>query len=539
MEEKKMIVSGSYVEIAEHKDYLELENLVCYYDYPNANGSQINYGTTDEEKAATLERAKTLCLMPVYAKCAVNRHGDPTFKGHEISFDSKGDAVFGTVPIGVHYSVKIKKHNIVAADGTAHRLPCLFAKQKIWKRNKNAVAATRRLFAEGKLFNSWEMDVKQYTFKEGVKHLEDYSFLGNALLGYEYASPAYGTGGGAQVISVASDETASSMMSEAELMIAEALYMDSLENQVDNIECEVSEMNENEDFEVVVDETLNEEIESAENVEIDNEAQETEEETAETVETEVSESEAVTEIEEPESIENEETQVAESEEVPAEEETEEKEPEAAALTDFDLRRKVEKALYEQTKEYLYCYHIFPEDHFAWVRTNEDMKSGELHMTEVAYAVSNDEVEIMSMTPVVLMASPREMATLVSERDAKIEELENEVSELKEIKKLYDAHVQELAEKKHEEDVSQLREYAEASGYFSSEELESEEMKALIDSLNAAEIKAMIADRAVAGKKELNQNTETSTFAMPRANLVYDDENVKKRRSNQWRAFLGN
>lgn len=534
MDEKKMIVSGSYVEIAEHKDYLELENLVCYYDYPNANGSQIDYGTTDEEKAATLERAKTLCLMPVYAKCAVNRHGDPTFKGHEISFDSKGEAVFGTMPIGVHYSVKIKKHDIVAADGTAHRLPCLFAKQKIWKRNKNAVAATRRLFAEGKLYNSWEMDVKQYTFKGGVKHLEDYSFLGNALLGYEYASPAYGTGGGAQVISVSAKDGNSFKLSEAELMIAEALYMDSLENQTGDDECEVSEMLERkEDFEVVVDEIATDEVEISEENPVDESSPEIEE-----TDVEVSENAQEEDSGEPEN--NDEPEISETEEVSEETAQEVEEVESSALTDFDLRRQVEKALHEATGEYMYCHHIFPVENYAWVRTNEDYKGGELNMTEVSYSVSGDTVEIISMTPIVLVGSPRVMASMVSERDEKISALEKEISELRAVKTLYDAHVQEEANKKHEAEVAELRQYAEASGYFTAEELETEEIKTLIENLNVSEIKMMIADRAVAGKKDASSDIpEVSSVAMPKVNLVYSDENVKKRRNSQWQAFLGN
>ena len=35
-----MIMCSSCVELSEHKNYLELVNLVCYYDYPNANGTQ-------------------------------------------------------------------------------------------------------------------------------------------------------------------------------------------------------------------------------------------------------------------------------------------------------------------------------------------------------------------------------------------------------------------------------------------------------------------------------------------------------------------
>ena len=61
---EKIVVNSSYTELSEHKNYLELVNLVSYYNYPNGNGTQIDYGTTDEEKAATLERAKTMEFIP-------------------------------------------------------------------------------------------------------------------------------------------------------------------------------------------------------------------------------------------------------------------------------------------------------------------------------------------------------------------------------------------------------------------------------------------------------------------------------------------
>ena len=526
MDEKKMFVAGSYVEIAEHKNYLELENLVCYYDYPNANGSQVSYGTTDEEKAATLERAKTLCLMPVYAKCATNRNGDPTFKGHEISRGPKGELKFDTIPIGTHYSVKIKKHNVVAADGTAHRLPCLFSKQRIWKRNKNAVAAIQRLFSEGKLFNSYEMDVSQYTFKDGIKHLEDYSFLGNAFLGYEYATPAYGTGGGSQVLSVASTED---NFSDAELIIAEALYQDNLENDFTN--CEVNEMP-NEEFEVVVEaidevETSEEVIEQQldEEVVISEEQPSEEENNNEANESEVSQVEKEAEVSES----DEEVEVVEEQPV--------ENTEVSALTDYDIRRKLEEALYASTKEYVYCRHLFPADNCAWVKMDNDRAAGELNMTEVVYEVVEDVVTIVSMTPITLTASPRELATVLSERERELSELKTELSELEKIKESYDKLIFEQAEEKRANEVAELRKYAENAGCFTEEELAEEKMIEMFEKLQVAEVKALIADRLVASKIEKEQDVEQASVPTPKVDLVYEVENVKKSRSRQWADFI--
>lgn len=74
---------GSYIELSEHKSYLELSNLVCFYNSPSLNGLQLDYGETEEEQAEALQKAQTLCLMPVYAKVTVNAKAEPTFAGHE------------------------------------------------------------------------------------------------------------------------------------------------------------------------------------------------------------------------------------------------------------------------------------------------------------------------------------------------------------------------------------------------------------------------------------------------------------------------
>lgn len=540
--DKKMIFTSSCVEIAEHKDYLELENLVCYYNYPNANGRQLNYGKTKEERAASLERAKTLLLMPVYAKCAVNRKGEPTFKGHEVTRNSKGEVQFGTVPIGVHHKVRIKKASVVAADGTPQVLPCLFATQKIWKRNKNAVAAIRRLFAEGKLFNSWELDVEQYQYQNGLKHLEEYSFLGNTFLGYEYASPAYGTGGGAKVLSVASQEDLPDVeLSETELMLAEALYQDGLEQTIENEKEEVSEAMSAENFEVTIEEPIVEAEVSTETVANEDEAQMEAEAEIEAVAEEESEEQepAVSETtpeEEPAAVEEAEEMAEPA--VAEEAEEESGEPEVSMLTSHDLHRRLEKVLNPaNTAHYRYIAHLFPADNMAWVRQyGPDMN--DLDFTEIVYQVNGDEVEVMSETPITLVASPREFSTLLSQKDEQISGLEAQVNELSEIKTKYDAMISAQQEEAHRAEVAELRTYVEKSGYFTNEELEGPELSAMIEELKSTEIKVMIAERAIASKAvEAPAAVEVSTTA-PKMELDYDTESIEKKRSRMWSAFIG-
>lgn len=203
---------------------------MSYYDYPNSNGRQLNYGKTDEERAATLARAQTLKLMPVKAYYCTNADGEPTFGGHEVSYDENGNIIYGTEKIGVHYDVYIKTANVTAADGTKRRLPCLYAKQRIWSDKPHVIAAVKRLYGLGKLNTSWEMQVSSYEYKQGIKYLNEYEFTGNAMLGFDDQRhpnhPSYGQD--AKVIALSSE---SEDQENYELMIAEALAKDLLEHK--------------------------------------------------------------------------------------------------------------------------------------------------------------------------------------------------------------------------------------------------------------------------------------------------------------------
>lgn len=225
MEKINLFLASKTVEISEHSNYIELLNRVCYYGEPNGNGARLPYDKTSEEKA------KTLVNMPVVAKYTVDSSGKPTFKGHEVSLDSSGEIVYGTTPIGVHTEVYIQDDTVELIDKRTATLPCLFAKLKIWKRNKNAVAAIKRLYEEDNLHNSWEISVSEYQFKDGIRDLIDYVFDGNALIG---VPPAYGDA--AKVLSISTQQN--------ELLIAEALSQDLLDEKHNTQESEVNEMEE-------------------------------------------------------------------------------------------------------------------------------------------------------------------------------------------------------------------------------------------------------------------------------------------------------
>lgn len=203
-------LSSEAIELGETSTYLTLLNRLCYYGEPNMNNVCLPI-------EGALERAETLVGMPVVAKYKVDAEGKPDLGSHEMSVNPFTKEVkFGTENIGVHTDVEIKD-DVVKVNGVTKSIPCLFAKLKIWKRNKRMVDAIKRLFSEGKLTNSWEVLTSSYTIKDGVKVLNDYCFEAVALLG-SAVTPAYN--GCAETLSVAS------FKEYPEQIIAEALAQD-------------------------------------------------------------------------------------------------------------------------------------------------------------------------------------------------------------------------------------------------------------------------------------------------------------------------
>lgn len=208
--------SSKTIELSENENYIELTNRVCYYNAPNLNNVELPYDDT------SLDKAKTLINMPVVAKYTTNAQGEPTFKGHEVYYDEDGNIYFGTDNIGTHYDVYIQDDTVITdLNGTTQTLPCLFAKYRIWKRNQNVVDAVHRLYDLGKLYSSWEIETISYQYNNGIKTLTDYVFLSNALLGFEYAYPAYGEDAKAIQMS----------QKDSQLLVAEAFSKDIIENK--------------------------------------------------------------------------------------------------------------------------------------------------------------------------------------------------------------------------------------------------------------------------------------------------------------------
>lgn len=268
-------MSSNVIELSEHKTYIELTRRLCYYDYPNLNGVQLNSDTAEE-------KAQSLLMQPVVAKYKRIRNKDD-LGDHECSVDNKGNVTFGTVPIGVNVAVEIKNDTVNINNNTVET-PCLFATSRIWTRNKNVCSAIKRLFAEGKLHSSWEILTENAEYVNNVKILKDYVFEADALLG-STSNPAYGEC--ATTLCVASAEDPEILLSEA---IANDFNIDNSETKEDKTlkikENESVVTSENENADVATDEVVetSQETENVETTETTETVSETEEAKAEKIE---------------------------------------------------------------------------------------------------------------------------------------------------------------------------------------------------------------------------------------------------------------
>lgn len=468
MNKEKTFLTSSTIELSEDEEnsqFLTLVNRICYYDKPNLNSVLLPSDTAEE-------CAQSLIDMPVYAKCRTNADGEPTFGSHEVALDADGELFFDTTPIGVHTAVEIKD-DTVDVNGKLETLPCLFATQKIWKRNKNAVAAIKRLFAEGKLHNSWEIASYEYSFADGVKTITGYEFEGNTFLGYEFADPAYGKD--AKVVSLSQTD---------ELMVAEALSRD-LIDQKSSKEDETLKKNK-----------TSAQVEPQVDPQVDPQATEPAVEPAQVapVEPTVEPAQA-----EPQNIEP-----AQAE--PAEPQPEEPqgEPVVASLTDWDIQRKIDEGARDLIDGWYWVAYLFPEEHKALLRVEG---GDELSYMQVSYVVNDDDtVTVSDPVDVKLSVSVSEINSKVAELTDTIASLNQKVNDLTaEVETL--TPYREAAQKaEHDAAEAKLRAYAENSKQFTEEELQSEEMTKIFSELDESALKMMIADRVVSAQAQQIQAT---------------------------------
>lgn len=454
MNEDRVILASKTVELSETKTYIELTNRLCYYDEPNLNGVKL-------PSEGALEKAETLVNMPVVAKVRQNAQGLPDFGSHECYIDpTSGEVKFGTENIGTHIAVEIKD-DVVEVGGMTKTLPCLFATSRVWTRNKNAVAAIKRLFSDGKLFSSWEIVSTAFTYDNGVKTLTDYAFEGNCLLG-ETVAPAYGKTSCA--LGLAS-------RAESELLVAEALALD------------LSNTDE--------EELMNEEI----NVSAEQETEAVVQREEQPVQADVSAA-------------NEEHQgeVSFAKDTVVESEAEDSGDETSAgvevsmLTSGDIRRKLAEAYRAAHERWAWCSFLFPADNLAWFE--EDGRETELDYVQVGYTVVGDDVVIGAVTPVKLSVSVAAINQTIAGKDnalvkanEKINELSAQVSALKPYKDVADAAERERIEAETEEKRKAFVAQMKKTKLFDDAEIEtSEVLKPIIEQMDEAALNNEIIKR---------------------------------------------
>ena len=487
---KPFSMIGEVVDVAEHTTYLELTSRVCYYDAPNLNNDMLPYDET------TLEKAQTLVDMPVQGKYKVNDDGEPTFGSHQMVKKKDGTVEFGTSSIGTHTEVYIENDN-VDVNGTIKNLPCLFAKYRIWKRYKNVVAAVQRLFNLGKLYSSWEINTYQYIYDRGIRKVTDYEFLGNCLLGYEYAYPSYGTS--ANAISMA-------QLNDNQLMIAEALSQDLLdENIINNNKEEKLLAKKNE---TPVDENIVANTVSSEETNLDNATASTTEEKTEPTST----------------------------------------TDSAQLTDWDLRDKVREACRAKLDKWCWVTFLFPNEKEVWCEY--DGRDTELDYVKFTYEVSEDDIitvsepEYVKLTVSVaeintkIAELEKEVETVKAELDIKndtitkasetIQSLNTQIAELTPYKEQVEVAERERIEKQIVAEKEALKNKLLKGNLFTETEIAEKEIQDLIEARDVSAINSLIADKFVASfdvKEDIETKGSTDTaeeVATATANLESED-----------------
>jgi hypothetical protein len=483
MQNENICLASKTIDIAENVTYLELTNRVCYYDEKNLNDMLLPSDNA-------LEKAQTLVNMPVQGKYRTNSKGLPTFGSHEMTKDENGEIQFNTDSIGTHTEIFIKE-DTVDVNGVLKTLPCLFAKYRIWKRNKNVIAAVRRLFSEGKLFSSWEIATSAYEFKDGIKKITDYVFLGNCLLGYEYAFPSYGVD--AKAISLASIEN--------ELLIAEALSQDLL----------AESLNKN---------------------------------TTEGGSQEIMEKENTTNVAE-ENITTNENTLTEDNITSSVDENATDNTNVAQLTEWDVRKKIREACRTKLGKWCYIFMHIPTNSEVWVEVDE--RESELDYVKFTYTIENDVVTVSEPENVKLAVNVAEINTKIAELEeqiatkddalikagTEISNLTTQIGELTPFKEKFELAEQQRITAEQTEKKNTLIATVVKSGFITKEEIEtSEELKAYVDSFDAKSLKAIVAERLIASLNNKQEqvvdtaSTEEKEVASTNLNNVEDELDTK-------------
>ena len=501
MTAERICFSSKTVDIVEFDLYLELVNRLCYYDYKNLNDVMLPYKDTEEQALAF---AQTLINMPVQAKYRkINKQDD--LGSHEMYIDKDGDVCFGTDSVGTHISVEIKEDTIITVDGHERTLPCLFATCRIWKRNKNMIAAIKRLYeSNAGLHTSWEIETSEYEYKNGVKILTNYAFFANTLLGSTTPAAYSDT---SKTLSLAS-------IADSELMVAEALSQDIMESLYTKNNATAKE---------------------------DYSLKDNEKTIANGVEDQVTETPVAENPDTPEasgSKENPTTEPVTSDNGDGMS-TENPTADVSALTSYDLRIKISEACRNAFDSWCWVSYLFPEDHLVWCEYDGE---SELDYLQFSYAVDNDVVSVSEPTKVKLTVSVSEineriaeLEKTIAEKDELIVDVSSEISNLKSANaelSQYKEKFEEVEQKKVEAEMAEKKKQLIASvvksGQITEDEIaQSEELSGYVNALDKKSLMAIVGERlsaAIEAKPKQTIDTDSIDLSAPSANLnSIDDE----------------
>ena len=456
---EKILISSKPISSEQYKNYKEAKWMISELDAWDLNGRFMS-------KEVGEKCHKSIIGYPIVAKLITDKKGNPIdFGGHEVTKkkDSEGNISykFNTVPIG-----SILDSNIETIDGKE----CIVISTKLWSdRFPEYFTVLDKLWEDGKVSSSWELAVNEWEETDEGKILKDVEFLGNCILGSTVEGAVPGAG----------------MLEYAEINNDEIALASALRNDIDKNNEVGEKMNENENITKANENPENIIAENDENVNPDNV----------------------------------------SEENVNADNTNKDNKQTSALTSYDIETKLESLVCKDG--YGYPSYIFPEEHYTLCRS---WKDNSLDFTKVNYSVSDNDVEIISTEKVSLVVEVKDMNTFVAEKNDAIIKMDSEIAELKTKVESLEKDSAELAEIKKQNEEAELKkkqdevaEYAKSSGYFTDEEMASDEFKNLIAEADINSVKALIADKCVAERKnsatiEVSEkinlnNVESTSFSM--------------------------
>ena len=456
---EKILISSKPISSEQYKNYKEAKWMISELDAWDLNGRFMS-------KEVGEKCHKSIIGYPIVAKLITDKKGNPVdFGGHEVTKkkDSEGNISykFNTVPIG-----SILDSNIETVDGKE----CIVISTKLWSdRFPEYFTVLDKLWEDGKVSSSWELAVNEWEETDEGKILKDVEFLGNCILGSTVEGAVPGAG----------------MLEYAEINNDEIALASALRNDIDKNNEVGEKMNENENITKANENPENITAENDENVNPDNVSKKN---------------------------------------VNADN-TNKDNKQTSALTSYDIEIKLESLVCKDG--YGYPSYIFPEEHYALCRS---WKDNSLDYTKVNYSVSDNDVEIISTEKVSLVIEVKDINTFVAEKNDAIIKMDSEIAEFKAKVESLEKDSAELAEIKKQNEEAELKkkqdevaEYAKSSGYFTDEEMASDEFKNLIAEADINSVKAIIADKCVAERKnsatiEVSEkinvnNVESTSFSM--------------------------